>query len=324
MDMRSDMKVWLLAVLFWVPGLAASLPSAAQECVSLAFYNVENLYDTVPSVFYDDRDYTPGGRMGWGGERYGAKLRNLARVIDAMAPDVIGLAEVESERAVRELVMTLRTDYNYIHRTTGDYRGMDVALLYKGDKFILERVRQVPSASGREFLYVRGELLGERVDLVICHLPSQFNVYGRRVASLAKLYRFADSLHRADPRARMVVAGDFNANPTDRAMRRAFRTGRRVADGSVFLFGPLYPMFRRGYGSYVYRDRWNLYDNFFLDNGFLSGDGWRYDRAGIFVREWMLSPGDAGRRGYPLRTFSSGAYTGGFSDHLPVFVELTR
>ena len=292
--------------------------------MSVAFYNVENLYDTVPSAFYDDRDYTPSGRMSWGEERYGTKLRHLARVIDAMSPDVIGLAEVESERAVRELVMTLQTDYNYIHRTTSDRRGMDVAVLYKGDKFIPERVRQVPSASGREFLYVRGELLGERLDLVVCHLPSQFNNYERREASLSKLYRFADSLHRSDPGARLIVTGDFNANPTDRIMRSAFRTGRRVADGSVFLFSPLYPMFRRGQGSYVYRDCWNLYDNFFLDNGFLSGEGWRYDRAGVFVREWMLSSGGGQRRGYPLRTFSSGAYTGGYSDHLPVFVEFVR
>ena len=292
--------------------------------MSVAFYNVENLYDTVPSAFYDDRDYTPSGRMSWGEERYGTKLRHLARVIDAMSPDVIGLAEVESERAVRELVMTLQTDYNYIHRTTSDRRGMDIAVLYKGDKFIPERVRQVPSALGREFLYVRGELLGERFDLVFCHLLSQFNSYERREVSLSKLYRFADSLHHSDPGTRLVIAGDFNANPTDRIMRRVFHTGRRVADGRVFLFNPLYPMFRRGYGSYVYRDRWNLYDNFFIDNGFLSGEGWRYDRAGVFVREWMLSGGDMLRRGYPLRSFSSAAYTGGYSDHLPVFVEFIR
>ncbi len=299
-------------------------PAVAQERASIAFYNVENLYDTVPSAFYDDREYTPTGRLKWGGERYTTKLRNLSRVIDAMSPDVIGLAEVESERAVRELVMTLRTDYNYIHRTTSDRRGMDVVLLYKGDKWIPERVFQVSSASGREFLYVRGELSGERVDLVVCHLLSQFNGYERRAISLSRLYRFVDSLHRSDPGARVVVVGDFNANPTDRVMRKAFHTERRVADGSVFLFNPLYAMWRRGYGSYVYRDRWNLYDNIFLDHGFLSGKGWRYDRSGVFVREWMLSGGDMLRRGYPLRSFSSGAYTGGFSDHLPVFVEFIR
>ena len=98
-------------------------PIVAQQApeVTIGFYNVENLYDTIPSPFGNDRDYTPQGRLHWDSTRYTAKLHNLARVLDALSLDVAGLAEVESEQAVRDLVITLRTDYNYFARSTSTW-----------------------------------------------------------------------------------------------------------------------------------------------------------------------------------------------------------
>lgn len=308
----------------WMIGSGVAAAGQSQLCIG--FWNVENLYDTIPSLFHDDRDYLPDGRNQWGATRYARKLENLARVIDQMSPDVLGLAEVESEQALRDLVLTLHTDYNWIHRTTRDTRGMDVAMLYKGDRFIPDRVRQIALPAGREILYVRGELEGVRVDVVVCHLSSQMNRLERRADALAALYGFADSLHKSDPGARLIVMGDFNADPSERVMRRRFHTGRHTLDGTLFLFSPLHRLHKNGFGSYAYNDRWHLYDNIFLDLGFTSGGGGlRYAAGGIFIRDWMLSDGVGTlRRGYPLRTFSGGAYLGGYSDHLPVWVEFSR
>ena len=298
-------------------------PIVAQQApeVTIGFYNVENLYDTIPSPFGNDRDYTPQGRLHWDSTRYTAKLHNLARVLDALSLDVAGLAEVESEQAVRDLVITLRTDYNYIHRTTSDRRGIDMALLYKGDKFVPERIRLVSSDASREFLYVRGELLGRRIDLIVCHLPSQLNTRAYRDRTLTRLYNFADSLQNCDPAACPVIMGDFNADPTDRIMRRRMLTDM-PASGRAFLFTPMLRLAREGLGSYAYDGRWRMYDNLFLSSKMLGGAQFRYVDCGVFIQPWMLDYDNPRRRGYPLRTFAEGTYRNGYSDHLPVFVRL--
>ncbi len=296
----------------------------ARDVAKVAFYNVENLYDTVPDPSGSDADYLPGGRMKWDSVRYAAKLGNIARVLDELGADIVGLAEVESETAVRGLVVTLKTDYNYIFLSGGDDRGMDHALLYKGDKFVPDTARLMKVASSREVLYVRGELYGERVDVLVCHLPSQMNSARYRDRALASLYGLVEYIHGKDRDARVILAGDFNADPADRAMRRRFYTADVAVDGRRPLFAPLAPLAAKGVGSYVYNNRWLLYDNIFLSTRFLGGDGFRYLDSGVFLRPWMLDGETVSRKGYPLRTFAGGVYIGGYSDHLPVFVSLVR
>ncbi len=288
--------------------------------MSLGFWNAENLFDTIPSLFYkDDADYTPGGKQSWDTERYTNKLANIARVIDHMALDVIGLCEVENEGVVYDLVLRLATDYNYIHRIAGRSRGRDVALLYKGDKFVPHEVRTVDSRTSRTFLYVRGELCGERVDLVVVHLPSLLNRYAYRERAVGRLYQFADSLHRADPDSRLVVMGDFNAAPGDRVMRRAFTTDDPACEDPLFC--PFETFASDGAGTYAYGNRWLHYDNIFVSNRLLDGPVC-FRECGIFIKPYMLEQNKTKRNGYPLRTFTGKKYTNGFSDHLPVWVVL--
>lgn len=298
-------------------GLCVFTALPAQR-LTLAFYNTENMYDTVPSLFYDDGDHTPQGRLSWDTAKYRAKLANIARVIDAMSADVIGLSEVENEAVLRDLVSTITDDYNYIHHTGSDRRGMDMALLYRGDRFVPLHSKVVRQGPGRELLHVRGELSGQAVELLVCHMPSQFNTKDYRQKALASLYGYADSLSTRG--SGVVVMGDFNAAPSDRAMRRTFRTGGKGYDPERVFFSPFESIAAKGMGSYAYDGRWQMLDNIFLSLDFLSGT-LRYSDRGIFVREWMLSA-DPGRRSYPLRTFSAGRYTGGYSDHLPVYVVL--
>lgn len=307
--------------------LCAAFTANGQRRVSVAFWNVESLHDTIPSRFYDDGDFTPAGKYRWDTERYNRKLENISRVIGDMGADLAVLAEVENEGVVRDLVMMLEDDYNYIHRTSGDRRGMDLALLYKGDKFYPEKVRLIPSASTREFLHVTGELLGEPVSILACHLPSAANKKGYRRQAMEALAGTADSLMKAEPGRKLILAGDFNSDPSERIFRNAFG----IRNGSFFtrsmLYGAIPEPARGGYGSYAREGRWSLPDNILLSFGFIYGEGLRYESGGVFVRGYMLEPSSrastgGGRAGYPLRTVTSGTYTGGFSDHLPVFVIL--
>lgn len=318
--MRIFARIVLWGILMSFPVFVAS----AREVVKVAFYNVENLYDTVPDPTGRDADYSPHGRLKWETGRYSAKLANIARVLDALDADIACLAEIENENAVRDLVVTLKTDYNYIHIPGGDSRGMNLALLYKGDKFVPDTARLVRIASSREALYVRGELHGERVDVIVCHLPSQMNTARYRDRALASLYGYAEYLHGNDRDARIILVGDFNADPADRMMKRRFHTAEVAVDGRRPLFAPLSQLAAKGVGSYVYNNRWLMYDNIFLSTRFLGGEGFRYLDSGVFLRPWMLDNETVSRKGYPLRTFAGGVYLGGYSDHLPVFVMLVR
>jgi endonuclease/exonuclease/phosphatase family metal-dependent hydrolase len=308
-----------VAQVFRVP-VRAFGATEERERLTVAFWNVENLYDTIPSRFYDDRNFTPRGRFRWNTERYETKLRNLARVIDDMGADIIALAEVENEAVVRDLVMTLSEGYNYIHRTSSDRRGMDLALLYRGDKFFPDRTRLLPSASTREFLLVSGMLSGENVNILVAHLPSRSNSRSYRSGAMERLALTADSLLTNDTRRKLIVMGDLNADPSERIFKQAFGMAPR---GHLHLRGPElyaaipYPS-QGGVGSYTYGGRRLLYDNIMVSRGFVDGKGMQYETGGVFVRDYMLCSA-----GNPLRTIALGRYAGGFSDHLPVYVVLT-
>lgn len=256
--------------------------------------------DTTRSLFYDDREWTPPR---WNAERYVAKIEALARVIDALAPNIIGLSEVENEAVVRDLVVASKGGYNYIHRTSSDGRGIDLALLYNGDRFFPHRTELVNSGFGREFLHISGTLDADTIALLVVHLPSQLNENHIRKKVMERLGIVADSLQHITPR--LIVMGDFNATPTD-------KIERQVMDARTLFLGIMSDI-----GSYAYRGRWQLFDQIWLSQTLRDS----YSEGGVFVRGYMLI-GEGSRRGYPLRTFYGTRYTGGASDHLPVFVKL--
>ncbi len=99
------------------------------------------MYDTIPSMFYDDKEYTPEGKKRWGSERYWHKIESIAAVIDSMKMPIVALAGVESEGVVRDIVTTSNGDYSYLHRTVNGRDGLDFALLYYGDILFVDYAR---------------------------------------------------------------------------------------------------------------------------------------------------------------------------------------
>lgn len=321
LEFRSLFTIIALFAFLYTPDSA----TAQYRRVSVAFYNVENLFDTVPSPFHDDREFTPSGRNKWDTGRYRTKIGNIARVIGDGGFDVFAMAEVENETVLRDLVTALSDDYNFIHRSTSDSRGIDLALLYKGDKFFPEQTRQINSLTTREFLYVRGNLAGTPTGILVCHMPSKFNSRAYRDRAAARLAAVADSIVSAEGCERLIVMGDFNGEMHEAGLRKAFG---ELADGyhsGGRFYNALYEYYSRGYGSYCWDGRWMLYDNILVSEALMSGEGMRLAESGIFVRPYLLDgeeyPAAAfmKRRGYPLRTFSGARYLGGYSDHLPVF-----
>lgn len=146
---------------------------------SAAFYDADCLYDTIPSRFYDDSDYTPQGRLRWDSGRYGRKVEVVARVVDSLGTDVVALYGVENEQVVRDIAAACSSDYAYVHATADADNGLDFALLYFGDRFVPERTMR-----WRNALCVHGSAAGAPLTIVITHRCTSLGVLAARLRQM--------------------------------------------------------------------------------------------------------------------------------------------
>ena len=128
----------VLSVLFLL--LTAITSARGQESFGIAYYDVDGLYDSTPSQFYNDSDYTPKGRFHWDENRYNTKVQNIAQVVDSLALSVVILYGIENESVVRDIVSASKEDYAYIHRQSDSRDGLDFAVLYFGDRLFIDRI----------------------------------------------------------------------------------------------------------------------------------------------------------------------------------------
>ena len=108
---------------------------------TVAFYNVENLFDTIDDPKTLDNDFLPESERKWSVKRYKKKIFKLGTTLSNIgykdtdkSPVIIGLAEVENLKVVEDLVASkhlVNKDYGIVHYDSPDERGIDVALLYR-------------------------------------------------------------------------------------------------------------------------------------------------------------------------------------------------
>lgn len=207
---------WLLLIFaFFACGGAQ-----AQRSLDIAFCDVEALYDTIPSKFYDDTDYTPQGRLRWDSQRYRRKVESVARLIDSMAVPVVALWGVENEQVVRDVVMTTEGDYAYVHRTHDGSEGLDFVLLYYGDRFFPERI-----TPWRGALCVEGKADGVDVAIIINH----------RCTSLGVLLSERGLL--ASERRVIVLGTPSRVNPIEFGLQDHTSVAERAGRGNVVRSG---------------------------------------------------------------------------------------
>ncbi|MBW6479313.1 MAG: endonuclease/exonuclease/phosphatase family protein [Bacteroidales bacterium] len=312
----------------------------------VAYYNVENLFDTINDPDRNDDEFTPDGTNRWTSDRYYEKLDRLAEVISKMGleltpdgPAVIGLGEVENEDVVWDLARQERIkdrNYQVIHFRSRDRR-IDNAFMYNPRYFEVTNTKAVPTIiedmpdfRTRDHLVVSGLLLGEPIHFIVAHWPSRRGGEARsrplRIAAADVARSIIDSLKAEDPNAKVIFMGDLNDDPTDISVRRHLNAQGdkdRLKDGQ--LFNPFVEFARRGIGTLAWRDSWNLFDQIILTQSLLNDDysTFKYLRAEVFNRPFLRQP--SGRfQGYPFRSYGGGVYLGGYSDHFPTYVFLIR
>ena len=336
-------------------GTAGDVPARAQdaerEYAVVAFYNLENLFDTDddPDNGGDD-EFLPGSAKQWTPQRYQQKLGRLADVVAQLGgevarggPDVLGVSEVENAKVLEDLTRQAPlagSGYRVVHVESPDFRGIDNGLLYRAERFTPTHTEALRVDLGlrddgtprttRDILYVRGDLAGGELHVLVNHWPSRRGGEAAsrpgRAAAARVARRVVDSLRALDPAVDIALVGDFNDDPVSPSLAEVLAAADRRGDaGQTGLYNPMHALYRRGDGSLGYRDSWNLFDQVIVSEGLARDEagGWRLRDAKVFRRGFLLQP--AGRfKGYPLRTYVGDDYRAGYSDHLPVYAVLER
>lgn len=331
--------------------LLAGALNAQNKRYTVMFYNVENLFDTINDPNVRDEEFTPEGSNKWTGKKYWKKISNLEKVFYAIAqdtrsfPTIIGVSEIENRNVLEDIVSQdklLKANYQIVHYDSPERRGVDVALFYRPDQFKFEGSHPIlvtypnqPDYKTRDVLSVWGTIEGEQFMFLVAHWPSRS---GGHIASnprrwnLANITRaYIDSVQNANPAMKIIAMGDFNDNPTDESILKCLR-----AKGDINkleksdLFNPYWRIFKDGIGTLAYQDEWSLFDNIVVSQNIANSEKNKFGLvkfgkyyARIFNKSFLLQ--QSGQyKGYPLRTYVGGNFQDGYSDHLPVFIQLEK
>ena len=315
---------------------------------TIAFYNVENLFDTIndPKTWDDDR--TPKGRDRWTSVIYEKKLKNIAKVIADIGfdltnqtPSVIGLCEIENRKVLEDLIKTeslIKENYQIIHYDSPDERGIDVAMLFKQNRFIVSSSKTYPlylkrKDGSRDFtrdhLLVSGFLDNDPIHFIINHWPSRSGGQMRsepgRILAGKLNKKIIDSILQSNPKANIISMGDFNDNPSDKSVKPILNTifkKSKIKEGQ--LFNPMEELYRKGYGSYRYKGKWDMIDQFLLSKNLVDNkNGLFFLKASVFNKKYLINP--SGKyEGYPFKSFAGGKFLNGYSDHFPIYLYLAK
>lgn len=314
----------------------------AQEPFRVMFYNVENLFDTKNDSLKNDEEFLPEATKKWTYYRYKEKLTKIAKVIVASGnenvPDLVGLSEVENDTCLRDLVKYSplhEAGYRYVMTDSPDARGIDVALLYQRSSFKLldkveipiphEKLRRSPT---RNILYVSGQVLsGDTLDVFVCHMPSRAGGEEKsepfRMATCYVLKAAVDAVMDVRQNPNILIMGDFNDYPYNRSltqMLKAAKPKKKVEPRA--LYNLMYGM--KG-GTNRYRGEWGILDQIIVSGTMLQPTNsirTTPTKAQILRHPFLLEEDDRYGGYIPSRTYIGMRYHGGFSDHLPVCVDL--
>lgn len=353
----------LITILVALISLPATLFLNAQtitpgrfDVYGVAFYNQENLFDTIHDEGKDDVEFLPTGSYNWTEQKYKNKLHNMAYALSRIGmheiPEgcaIIGLSEVENDRVLNDLISQPELSergYRYIHIEGPDKRGVDCALLYKPEEFKVETVNLYPYVQELEkdsafftrgFLTVTGKLAGEEIGVIVCHWPSRGANAFYRMSGGRQTRAVKDRLLREHPGIKVLVMGDFNDDPMDDSMVKALGAkGEKWEVAENELYNPLYNYLDQlNAGTLLYRGKWNLFDQIVVTPNLIPEQILYDDQtkgvkvitdysslklasARIGYRDYLITQ-KGSYKGSPHRTTGSKRrYLNGYSDHLPV------
>jgi predicted extracellular nuclease len=323
----------------------------------VAFYNLENLFDTVDGP-NDDAEFLPSSANQWNTERYQSKLKNMSKVIDSIAPDILGVVEVENAFVLEDLRKhchsmrisqanavenddrkPLGSDFEIVHRESPDLRGIDVALIYNRKKFYTTGVYMTPITLADGYatrsimrVHLVERLTGDSLAVFVNHWPSRRGGAASVASRMAAATALAQTLqNNPSIPANYLLMGDFNDDPEDVSITQGLNAGdvyRPIVNLAYIARSQDTTV-----GTLAWFDGWNMFDQIMVSRPLYYANAHRAEKSGeaanklaqpqihVYKRSWMLQHGGK-YEGWPLRTFAGKKYMNGFSDHLPVYTDL--
>lgn len=315
------MKLLLISSLLFI-----GFSSCAQTNRQIAFYNVENLFDTIDGI-NEDTEFLPSGKNVWNSERYFAKINHINQVIDELNnPLLIGLCEIENAQVVREVMKysSKINNYGLLHYESPDARGIDVALIY--DSLTLTLVQSgklrytLPgkdSPSSRDIIWGKFVQKKDTLIAMVNHWPSRSGGQEasevNRLAAAATARTFIDSLLNVNKNYKIVFMGDLNDYPSDKAPKMIGEKLKPMVCANSGDFG----------GTYNYKGEWDVLDHIFVSDGLLKKKGIKVIKNSGAIHSFDYLLEEYKEQIVPFRTYAGSKYLGGYSDHLPVSIEVS-
>lgn len=311
--------------------------------LTVVFYNVENLFDLVDDPHKNDNEFLPESEKQWTAERYEKKVIDISKVLGSInkneLPEIIGLCEVENKSVLEDLANSETLSpgkYQIVHFESPDFRGIDCALLFRPNEFkvlksspIRVKIDGNEDYTTRDILYVKGRTKNrEELHVFVNHWPSRIGglekTEPKRKAVAAILKAKIDSIQNIDQKAKIIVMGDMNDEPSNKSLLQVLNA-REPETNHEGLVNLMFPLHLEKQGSYNYRGNWNMLDNLVVSDNLLDKKGFRVinGKGEIYRSPWMEYTNRDGNIS-PNRTYGGPNYYGGVSDHFPVYLRLVR
>lgn len=310
------------------------------EDFRVMFYNTENYFDPFDDSLTNDKEFLPDAMRHWNYKRFIRKRNNIYKTIMAVGdmepPAIIGLCEIENRFVLNQLLYKTpleKFDYRIIHQESPDHRGIDVALLFNPKilkvldyDFIAINFPFSPETKTRDILYVKALIEGrDSLHIFVNHWPSR---YGGELSSAPKrayvaqqLAQHIDALIRKNKKAKILVMGDFNDYPYNSSIRDVLNAGKDPQKNRLIN---LMPAHYHNLGTHKFHGEWGILDQFMVSPAILSADKGIFveGEAQIFDASFLLIDDTKFLGKMPFRTYLGMKYQGGFSDHLPIYLDL--
>ena len=296
-------------------------------------------------------DFTPKSSKNYTYDIYQQKLKNTAQVISEIGtkytkttPVIVGLAEIENRQVLEDLVKQdalKKYDYGIEHYNSFDARGIDVALIYQKKRFLVTQSYKkeliIYREDGkreytRDLLVVVGILDGEKVAFFVNHWPSRRGGEAismpKRNAAANLLKQEMNAIKEKNPNVKLIAMGDFNDDPISPSFKnyvKAVGSEKELSEEYPY-FNPMYKMYKKGIASLAYQDAPNLFDQIIYSKNLVSDkikEEYTAYKTEVFAPAYLINK-QGNYKGYPFRSWSDNQFTGGYSDHFPVFTILQK
>ncbi len=340
--------IFILLTSLALQAAAQSENESPERSFRYMFYNVENLFDTEDDTEKNDQEFLPNEGKFWNKYRYKDKLFKIYQVITAVggwkSPEIIGLCEIENRKVLEDLISRTplyNAGYKIIHFESPDSRGIDVGLLYRESAFEPLIQAKIPvrfpgnQRSTRDILYVKGVVYSvDTIHVYVNHWPSrwggQLETEEKRMRAASVLRKHVDSVFYADKNPNILISGDLNDYPDNKSLTENLRAKTENYDKArnELLYNlSYYLQFSKKQGSHKYHGEWGVLDQLIVSGNFLNKSQTlqtSLNHASVFMEDFLYEDDEKYTGKIPNRTYIGYRHHGGFSDHLPVYIDFFK